>query len=266
MKRLKESKTLSSKAFAKIKGTKLEATKTRGVRAGTARGQYAKKEKSSYEKIYDGLFDLEYTPYATKNGGLEISRKYSKNLDKARELLNKLGVKFKERESQGRIYIEIDLPKQEKERVLESSRIDNSKYNEVFVKYSDSTMGESYTLKREDDIETLFRIIKKDISNRIEDGKSKFSLEIDFDLSLLNESKLKEETSGYDSRKAREYYKGYAIFPTQGGFKAIDYNEKEKFREETLDGIYKAIDRHIMSSHRREARKRMVGDSNAKNN
>lgn len=337
MKRLKESKTLSSKAFAKIKGTKLEATETRGVRAGTARGQYNKKEKSSYEKIYDGLFDLEYTPYATKNGGLEISRKYSKNLNKARELLNKLGVNFKERESRGRTYIDISLPSQEKERVLESSKIDISKYNEVFVKYSDSTMGESYTLKREDDLETLFRIIKKDIQSRIEKGKNKFSLEIDFDLSLLSESKsssklnesvdfvksylqglvsnnrvralkdderlprgfkflsstgtsgeveyrgiryafallpsgklnvmtssqagwnwsetiYKEETSGYDHSKARENYKGYDIFPTVRGFKAIDYNGKEKFKEETLDDLYRRIDKYSMSTYRRETR------------
>ena len=70
----------------------------RGVKPGVKRGPYniVKKEKSpkiNYNTIYDGLDNLGYTIFSMKDG-IYTSKAIEKNLDKAKEFLDNLGVNY----------------------------------------------------------------------------------------------------------------------------------------------------------------------------
>lgn len=72
----------------------------RGVKAGTSRGSYntrkkAKKEKITYDSIYDTLENYGYNIYATPNGGLSIGKFKEENLNKAKDYLDSLNIEYK---------------------------------------------------------------------------------------------------------------------------------------------------------------------------
>lgn len=74
-----------------------------------------KKKKLSYE-VYDTLDDLGYKVYASRDAyGFEISKKIEKNLDKAKEALDKLGVKYKVKPFGGRYYLTALIDQEEDE-------------------------------------------------------------------------------------------------------------------------------------------------------
>lgn len=89
------------------------------VQTGDVRGSYKKKyqPKLSYNKIYDSLEDLGYHIKASDNSNLEsaimVSKRYEKNLQKAKNYCKEVGLECKQRYSktQDRYYLDIILPK-----------------------------------------------------------------------------------------------------------------------------------------------------------
>lgn len=96
-------------------------------RPDTYKKREPKKKNLSYQ-IYDDLERLGYNVFASKDTyGYEISKKYEKNLDKAKDLLNNLNVPYKVKEIRGRFYLTVFLkPEQEEQEKKSYSKHDKS--------------------------------------------------------------------------------------------------------------------------------------------
>lgn len=97
----------SAKDYDRAHGKVTEA----GSKPGVARGSYQKRIDKLADKIYGGLERLGYTVYASSSkNGYEISRKFEKNLQPAKDYLTKQNIPFEVKPFRNRLYLTAILP------------------------------------------------------------------------------------------------------------------------------------------------------------
>lgn len=98
---------------------------------------YKKRQKPISVLVFDSLETLGYNVYASSKGnGYEISKKYEKNLQKAKDLCDALNLDYTVRPFRDRFYMTINLPKE-----------DENTINKYF-KSTDRVMAEKVTTKK----------------------------------------------------------------------------------------------------------------------
>lgn len=102
-----------------------------------------KREPSLYNKVYDGLDKLGYKVFASTDvDGLEISKKFEKNLQKAKDWLDRNNIKYKVKKFLNRFYLQVPTQLTED--------IEKTKSGKWVNKGKEGTHGEFKTKKAAD--------------------------------------------------------------------------------------------------------------------
>lgn len=187
------------------------------VQKGEVRGPYRKKNntKLSYNKIYDRLEDLGYRVRTSDklDDSIMVSKKKEKNLKRAIDYCNEVGLTYDQRFSpiQQRYYLDIHLPADLKEDlILDPTEEDKKLLNDLLDKYKDTKYEKILDqLKAKYEFEDTFG------------GKEEELKEELFTVELYKVSGEEPERERFDSyEKAMEFAKG----KTENGYEEIIIN------------------------------------------
>lgn len=111
---------------------------------------YKKRKRDLYDIVYDGLEDLGYEPHlSTDVDGLEVSKKLEKNLQKAKDWLDKNNIKYNVKKFLNRFYLQVPTELDEDLEKLDEDTVKTSKGKWV-NKGKEGTHGEFKTKKAAD--------------------------------------------------------------------------------------------------------------------
>lgn len=221
---------------------------------------YKKRQKPISVLVFDSLETLGYNVYANSKGnGYEISKKYEKNLQKAKDLCDALNLDYTVRPFRDRFYMTINLPKE-----------DENTINKYF-RSTDRVMAEKVTTKKgsnklnkylkEDDntlsIEDKFNYLKSypTYSSRSGSGKAYTRHCKVYDLGLTDEQREEFfkflEDGGLETFWSAHEYDSLNIYQEgrMGGHLILDpqvvdplvfdeFNSYEEYLQDYLDSNY----------------------------